>query len=348
MHTRLMAAGDVNLMNVTDAAAPFGRACDVLRQSDVRFANLECCFYEPPQRRSLADEGFFASPSAAHALRLAGFQVVGTANNVNYGAEAILASLRVLDSLGIAHTGSGADSAAAHAPALVTAGGRTYGFIQRTSVYWPTNHEAGEASPGVAALRGHTAYRVPAHKTRPEIPPMNRPGVPPEVITWADPDYLVRLRGDIAALSGRADIVVASHHWGLHQDVLQYMSEIAHAAIDAGADIVLGHGPHYALPVEIYRGKPIFYGLGSFSFHTGHGGRKHGDWVGMLARVDSGGPDGTAEVAFRLVRHNDENETYFCEPARETAALEEIARRSSPLGTRFSIRGDEVLVTREE
>ena len=52
------------------------------------------------------------------------------------------------------------------------------------------------------------------------------------------------------------------------------MTEIAHAAIDAGADLVIGHGPHYSLPVEVYRGKPIFYGLGSFSFHTGHGGRE--------------------------------------------------------------------------
>ena len=61
------------------------------------------------------------------------------------------------------------------------------GFLQRTSVYWPTNHEAGEHSPGVAALRGHTAYQLPLHKTRPEIPPANRPGVPPVVVTWADP-----------------------------------------------------------------------------------------------------------------------------------------------------------------
>ena len=83
----------------------------------------------------------------------------------------------------------------------------------------------------------------------------------------------------------RRDIVVASCHWGLHKEVLGYMREIAHAAIDAGADIVIGHGPHYSLPVEVYRGKPIFYGLGSFSFHTGHGGRRHGDWIGMMVRA---------------------------------------------------------------
>jgi hypothetical protein len=59
---------------------------------------------------------------------------------------------------------------------------------------------------------------------------------------------------------------------GLGEEVLDYMTEIAHAAIEASTDIVTGHGPHYSLPIEIYRGKPIFYGLGSFSFRTSHGG----------------------------------------------------------------------------
>src|SRR6202000_929536 len=94
-----------------------------------------------------------------------------------------------------------------------------------------------------------------------------------------------RFTEDVAALRGRADIVVVSLHWGLHKEVFAYMRELAHAAIDAGADIVIGHGPHYSLPVEVYRDKPIFYGLGSFSFHTGHAGQRHGDWLGMIVRV---------------------------------------------------------------
>jgi poly-gamma-glutamate synthesis protein (capsule biosynthesis protein) len=345
MKTTLMFTGDINLMNVTDAEGPFARVADVLRQADVRFSNLECCFYQPEGARSVSDEGFYANPAVAKALRIAGIDAVGTANNVNYGADAIPSSLKALDGLGIPHTGSGANSAAAHEPVVVTANnGARVGFLQRTSVYWPTNHEAGEHSPGVAALRGHTAYRVPAHKTRPEIPPMNRPGVPPEVITWADAGYLKRLREDIAALRKRCDIVVASHHWGLGQDVLQYMTEIAHAAIDAGADVVIGHGPHYSLPVEIYQGKPIFYGLGSFSFHTGHYGRKHGDWVGMLARVVI--EDGKAtEAAFRMVRHNDANETYVCDPAKEEAELGKIEKRTTPLGAKLTIKGEEVAIT---
>ena len=43
---------------------------------------------------------------------------------------------------------------------------------------------------------------------------------------------------------------------------------IGHAAIDAGANIVIGHGPYHSLPVEVYCGKVICYGLGSFSVHT--------------------------------------------------------------------------------
>ena len=97
MRTTLMFAGDVNLMNVSDPEAPFVRIGDVLGSADIRFANLECCFYEPAGKRSLGDEGFYAPRGVARALKIAGFDVVGTANNVNYGAEAITSSLKTLD-----------------------------------------------------------------------------------------------------------------------------------------------------------------------------------------------------------------------------------------------------------
>ncbi len=47
MKRTLMLTGDVNLMNVTDPQVPFARIKDTLRQADVLFGNLECCFYEP-------------------------------------------------------------------------------------------------------------------------------------------------------------------------------------------------------------------------------------------------------------------------------------------------------------
>jgi poly-gamma-glutamate synthesis protein (capsule biosynthesis protein) len=290
-------------------------------------------------------EGFFASPEiGGEALLAAGIGAVGIANNVNYGEAAINASVARLDALGLPHTGAGAHVIAARAPVVVERAGVRYGFLQRSSVFWPTNHEAGPNSTGIAVIRAHTAYQVPMHKTRPEIPPLNRPGIPPVVITWADPDYLRAFTEDIASLRTQADIVVASCHWGLHKEVLAYMREIGRAAIDAGADIVIGHGPHYSLPIEVYRGKPIFYGLGSFSFHTGHGGRTHGDWIGMMVRASVAGR-AIERVNFQFVRHNAANETVACRLAVETAELDDIMRRSETYGTRFTKDGDEVLVS---
>jgi hypothetical protein len=340
----LILIGDVNLMNVGDPAVPFARVRDTFGDADLVFANLECCLYQPPRGHSFHNEGFFADPAiGGEALRAAGIGAVGIANNVNYGEAAILGSVAMLDTIGVPHTGAGADLAAARAPVLLRRGGLRFGCLQRSSVYWPTNHEAGPHDPGIAVIRGHTAYQVPMHKTRPDIPPMNRPGIPPVVVTWADADYLRTFTQDVAALRAQADVVVASCHWGLHKEVLAYMREIAHAAIDAGADIVVGHGPHYSLAVEVYRGKPIFYGLGSFSFHTGHGGRRHGDWIGMMARARF---DGTqqAEVSFRFVRHNERNETVPCVLAAEQAEFDDIRERSAALGARLSASGDEVLV----
>ena len=341
---RLILTGDVNLMNVADPATPFRRVTAEFQAADMVFSNLECCLYTPPMAQSFHNEGFFADPDiGAAALTGASIRAVGLANNVNYGEAAILASIARLDRAAISHTGAGPNRAAAHAPAIVERNGIRYGFLQRSSVYWPTNHEAGPHDPGIAVIRAHTAYQVPMHKTRPEIPPMNRPGIPPIVVTWADSVSVSGFSDDIISLRPHCDILLASCHWGLGRDTMAYMREIAHAAVEAGADIVIGHGPHYSLATEVYLGKPIFYGLGSFSFHTGHGGRAHGDWVGMMVRADVA-RHGLLGVRFQFVRHNAANETVLCALADEQPELENIVRRSAEYGTRLEPIGDEVAV----
>ena len=337
----LILTGDINLMNVTDPAVPFAMVGNEFRDADLVFGNLECCLCTPPNGHSDDNEGFFADPLVGGAaLASAGVQAVGIANNVNYGEAAIMASIARLDRLGIAHTGAGANLAAARAPVILERAGVRFGFLQRSSVYWPTNHEAGDDTPGIAVVRGHTAYQIPMHGGR---PPANRPGLPPQILTWADQQYLQRFTQEVAALRGKVDIVVASCHWGVGREVLQYMAELGHAAVDAGADIVIGHGPHYSLPVELYKGRPIFYGLGSFSFHTGHRGRIHGDWLGMMVRVscETGRID---RVAFRFVRHDDRNRTVPRALADEGAAFDLITRESADLGAKLVAQGDEVTI----
>jgi len=342
--TTLILTGDVNLMKVTDPAVPFARVGDELHKADLVFSNLECLLYDTPPDHSHSNEGFFVDPAiGAAALKHAGIHAVGIANNVHYGKPAIMASIAQLDRLAIPHAGAGADLAAARAPAILERNGVRFGFLQRSSVYWPTDHEAREDAAGIAVIRGHTAYHVPMSRLRDEAPPPNRPGVPPEIITWADAAYLRAFTDDIAALRPRVDILVASCHWGLGEDVLQYMTEIAHAAIDAGADVVVGHGPHYALPVEVYKGKPVFYGVSNLAFHTGHRGRQHGDWLGMLVRL-AVGAKGFDDVSFRFVRHNDRNESFLCDLDKEAASLADIRTRSAPFGTRLVVKGNDVYV----
>ena len=86
---------------------------------------------------------------------------VGIANNVNYGAGNIAASIARLDQLGMLHTGAGATWPPPVRPRSSRATACAVGAVQRSSVYWPTDHEARDDAPGIAVLRGHTAYHVP-------------------------------------------------------------------------------------------------------------------------------------------------------------------------------------------
>ena len=193
MAAKVVLTGDVNLMRVTDANVPFRHVAADLNAADVVFSNLECCLRR--QQQTHANEGFFADPAVGgEALRLSGIRAVGIANNVNYGWDNISASIARLDEIGMVHTGAGANAAAARAPAVVERNGVRFGALQRSSVYWPTDHEAQADSPGIAVLKGHTAYHVPMGRISPDIPPANRPGIPPLVLTWADEVKTSRLK----------------------------------------------------------------------------------------------------------------------------------------------------------
>ena len=326
MSQHLFLLGDINFKGMADTDLNFSQVKTMLAQADVVFANLECCFHTlPPQ----ADEqrGFYVDPALAQALTDANLHLVGNGNNVNIGRAAILQTNGVLDALGIEHVGSGKDLAAASAPVVVTREGVRYGFLQRTAVYWPDNHEATDSLPGVATIKGHTAYR-PAMQLQAA---RTRPGVPPEVVTWADSASLDRFQQDVSALRAQADIVVASLHWGYRREVLTYQREFAHAAIDAGADLVFGHGPHMILPVEAYKGRPIFYGLGNFSFHMAHTADVHHEWVGMMveARIDEGR---IAQLVLRFVERDANNQTLIVRLDRHADEYARLVRYAAEMG----------------
>ena len=149
---------------------------------------------------------------------------------------------------------------------------------------------------------------------------------------------------DVSELKAQSDIVVSSHHMGHKGDVLDFQSEIAHAAIDAGADVVMAHAEHYPLGIEIYQGKPIFYGLSSFCFIKSNKRFLRG-WVGVVPRVSFDDNNQVSRIAFMLVRQADDGEVSFCQAADETAALTEIQKYSDRFKTRLQREGDQVIVS---
>src|SRR2546426_3488479 len=112
----LMLTGDVNLMNVTDPQVPFARVKDTLRQADVLFGNLECCFYEPATGHPVELEGFYAPLASAQALVIGGDHTGRNANNTNHPGGGSRASPTQLHALRIISTPAGGNSGGAGPP----------------------------------------------------------------------------------------------------------------------------------------------------------------------------------------------------------------------------------------
>ena len=110
----------------------------------------------------------------------------------------------------------------------------------------------------MASLRRHSFFRNPN---------WNDWGLAPQIGTLVDRDDLAALCASIREARSLADIVVVSVHWGMVEDrvaIGDYQREAAHAFIDYGADLILGHGTLVTKGIEVYRGKAIFYSLGKF------------------------------------------------------------------------------------
>jgi hypothetical protein len=77
------------------------------------------------------------------------------------------------------------------------------------------------------------------------------------------------MKNDIEKAKANADVVVVALHFGIHRIralLADYQQDVAYAAIDAGADVIIGTHPHIQKAIEVYKGKVIFYSLANFSF----------------------------------------------------------------------------------
>lgn len=264
----LIGVGDVMIARhdetLLDPAAP------VLKAADIVFGNCEWPYSDLPfdihpveahlNDGVEGDELF--TPGDPESLRMVGrngFNVMSLANNhsMHAGYRAFLRTMEVMRESSVAPVGGGRDIAEAQSPVFIERKGTTVGFVGCTSAMLP-GAQAGRRTPGVAPLRRHSYFRNPN---------WNDWGLEPQVGTLVDRDDLEAVCASIRAARARSDVVVVSVHWGLVEDRLaigDYQRQAAHAFIDEGADLILGHGTLVTKGIEIYKGKAIFYSLGKF------------------------------------------------------------------------------------
>ena len=254
----LIAVGDV----APDRGAEhFVRVSDVLRSADITFGQLEVPLSNRGERQLFAGlggprwDGPPMDPVAgATVLSDAGFDVMSFAGNhtMDRSEESLFDTLDAAEAAGVRLMGAGRAIADARRP-VITNG---VGFLAYCSVL-PPGYAAGPEKPGVAPLRARTWYEQVDWQ----------PGTRPRIHTSAHPDDLAAMVDDVTCLRSEVDVVVVSVHWGVHFEpatIADYQREIAHAAVDAGADLVIGHHAHIAKGVETYRGKAIIYSLNNF------------------------------------------------------------------------------------
>jgi len=194
-----------------------------------------------------------ADPAHLAALQRAGFSAVTLAGNhiADRGAEGIADTISELDRLGIAHCGAGLTLAAARRPALLSRKTHRIALLSYNCVgpesSWARADRAGCAFLRIERLGGG-------------------PIAPAETLSHIDPASLEEVIEDIARARAASDLCIVAFHKGIvHRPAVlaPYERPISHAAVEAGADIVIGHHAHIVRGIEIYRDRPIYHGLGN-------------------------------------------------------------------------------------
>jgi poly-gamma-glutamate synthesis protein (capsule biosynthesis protein) len=257
MSIRLAFVGDL-MLSAADNSPYFEDSAPVLRAADIAIGHLEWPHTERGQVSVVDIPAPACEPRALDAVADAGIDVLTMAGNhmFDQGVFGVIDSVEGIRSRGMQPVGAGATIAEARTPAIVERGGLKVGFLSYNCV-GPRESWATSVKAGVAPLRIINHYELD----------IASPGSTPREYTSVDPDSAADMREDIASLAQQVDIVCVSMHKGMgfvRATLAQYEREVSRIAIDAGADIVIGHHAHILRGVETYRGKPIFHGINHF------------------------------------------------------------------------------------
>ena len=310
------AVGDIIIERpVGTGDAGYQALTKVMREADVTYANMEGPILDRATFRGRIAGG---PKSVLDELKIMGVRIMTTANNhtMDAGDEGMFETIRLLDSGGVAHAGSGKNLADAREPAFASTKKGTVGVVGMYSID-PSNSpepsryfDATNVKPGLNPLhvtpfnvvtadqmRALKQIRDSVYARRGEVPVPVAPVAPNEPAdrlllfrsnykVGAQPGNLAYeiapndLRGIVESVrTGKqlADFMVVAIHCHQNSFAFQayshdnqtpdFLVQLAHTVIDNGADAFVAHGVHTLRAVEIYKGKPIFYGVSNFFYH---------------------------------------------------------------------------------
>jgi len=336
-----VAVGDVYL-DRPDPASAFQHFADLIRAGDVAFCNLEgpCSDLGTPTIGKWITIAM--RPAVIPALAEVGFDVAAVANNhaLDYGHEAFLDTLERLEVAGIAGVGGGSNLAQAQRRVILERNGLRLGCLAY-AVTIPWGYEATADRPGIAPVRVQTFYEP----TRFGYYIMaEQPGMPAKVVNVINPADLAVLQEQVRQTKEDADAVVVSFHWGVAflPDPAPYQPELAHAVVEAGADLVVGHHAHILQGVEVYQGVPIFYSLSDFVFDYDDDRMDHRETVLLTALF---GPEGLVRAAIRPAVISSHEEPCPARPSEYESFKACLESLSTGMNSRFEWDRDEIEIT---
>ncbi len=237
----------------------------LMQEADLAYGNLEFAITEHPELQR-PFYNFGVPPAFAWELAAIGVNLVSMATNhtLDFGTTGLADTIKALDHVNITFAGAGLTLAEAHAPGTTKVQNQPTKFALLSYLRdWSSRHRCRDASgPCLASIDPAVILVANQDGTATAVEgPLEQ-----DVQTMEDDVVLARRHHDVVMVS--VHIHDLSHHraFGL-QDVVPANDRITfHRAVDAGAAMVLGSGPHVLRGIEIYRGTPIFYSLSDFIY----------------------------------------------------------------------------------
>ena len=270
----------------------------------------------------------------------AGCSAMTLANNhmMDFGAAGLEQTIELLREQGIAHAGGGANLEQARRPAILESKGVKIAMLGYTTVYPAAGYPAGPEAPGVATLRVDTAYM-------PQENHFYQPASPPIIVGIPDPAAMDGLLDDIRRARQQADLVVVQFHWGVaHQygRISGYMKEMGRAAIDAGADLILGNHSHQLFGFEVYRERLICYCLNHFALEMYQDWRGWCDAVILKAEIENRRFSRLSLLPVRIDRET--HNPMIASGAEWQSIRRDVEDMSQEFGTTFTEEGGELVI----